>query len=222
MGISLALQRAWLRRGLLASALWPLSVLFGAIAALRRQAFRRGLLHRERVAAPVVIVGNVVAGGAGKTPVVIELVRHLRARALNPGVISRGHGRQARDCREVREDSDPARVGDEPLLIARAGGAPVFVAPSRAQAARALLAAHPECAVIVSDDGLQHERLARDVEICVFDDRGVGNGWLLPAGPLREPWPRRADLVLRTAGAATIGGYELRRRLAPAARRADG
>lgn len=216
-----ALQRAWLRRGPLALLLWPVSLVFGALAAARRLAYRSGLLRSEAVAVPVVVVGNVVAGGAGKTPVVIALVRHLQARGLQPGVISRGHGRRGRDCREVHPDADPAETGDEPLLIARATRAPVFVAPSRIEAARALLAAHPGCRVIVSDDGLQHARLRRDVEICVFDDRGPGNGWLLPAGPLREPWPRPVDLVIGTA-ASGVGGFEVQRQLAPAVHRRDG
>ena len=216
-----ALQRAWLRRGPLACALWPLSLVFGALAALRRLAFRTGVLRSEAVGVPVVVVGNVVAGGAGKTPVVIALVRHLRSRGLQPGVISRGHGRQSRGCRAVDAAADPAQVGDEPLLIARSTAAPVFVARSRVEAARALLAAHPGCRVIVSDDGLQHARLRRAIEICVFDDRGTGNGWLLPAGPLREPWPRPVDLVLRTAGAG-VAGFEVQRQLAPSARRGDG
>ena len=215
------LQRAWLRRGPLACLLWPASLVFGALAGARRAAYRTGLMRSEAVRVPVVVVGNVVAGGAGKTPIVIALVRHLQARGLQPGVISRGHGRRARDCRAVDPTADAAEVGDEPLLIARSTGAPVFVAPSRVAAARALLAAHPGCRVLVSDDGLQHARLRRDIEVCVFDDRGAGNGWLLPAGPLREPWPRPVDLVVRTAGAG-IPGFEVQRRLAAAARRADG
>ncbi|HWI81474.1 tetraacyldisaccharide 4'-kinase [Ramlibacter sp.] len=222
MNLALALQRAWLRRGPLARALWPASLVFATLAALRRLAYRTGLARSQTVAAPVVVVGNVVAGGAGKTPIVMALVRHLQARGLQPGVVSRGHGRRTSDCREVRPDSAAADVGDEPLLVARETRAPVFVAASRVQAARALLAAHPGCRVIVSDDGLQHYRMRRDLEVCVFDDRGAGNGWLLPAGPLREPWPRPVDFVLRTAGAARIGGFEVRRRLAAAARRADG
>lgn len=216
-----ALQRAWLRRGPLALLLWPVSIVFGALAGARRLAYRVGLLRSEAVPVPVVVVGNVVAGGAGKTPVVIALVRHLQARGLQPGVVSRGHGRQGCDCREVRPDADPAETGDEPLLIARSTRAPVFVAASRVEAARGLLAAHPGCRVIVSDDGLQHARLRRDIEICVFDDRGPGNGWLLPAGPLREPWPRPVDMVVRTAGAG-VSGFEVQRQLAPAARRGDG
>jgi tetraacyldisaccharide 4'-kinase len=217
-----ALQLAWLRRGALARLLWPLSLIFGALAALRRGAYRTGLIKSERVRVPVVVVGNVVAGGSGKTPVVMALVEHLRSRGLASGVVSRGYGRTTSDCREVRSDSRASEVGDEPLLMAQTCGVPVFVAPDRVQAARSLLAAHPSTQVIVSDDGLQHYRLERDIEICVFDERGTGNGWLLPAGPLREPWPRKVDLVLRTDAPPGIAGFEVRRRLAPLARRADG
>ena len=217
-----ALQRAWLRRGALARALWPLSLAFGALAGLRRGAYRRGLFKSERVPVPVIVVGNVVAGGAGKTPVVIALVQHLRARGLAVGVVSRGYGRTLRDCHEVRADSTAAQVGDEPLLVARRAGVPVWVAPRRAQAARALLAAHPGTRVIVCDDGLQHYGLQRDIEICVFDEPGIGNGWLLPAGPLRERWPRSADLVLRTGTPVGIAGFDAIRRLSAFAMRADG
>ena len=217
-----ALQRAWLRRGALARVLWPLSLAFGALAALRRAAYRMRLLESERLAVPVVIVGNVVAGGSGKTPVVMAVVDHLRSRGLAAGVVSRGYGRSTSDCREVRPDSRAVEVGDEPLLVAQRCEVPVFVAASRAEAARALLAAHPATQVIVSDDGLQHYRLQRDIEICVFDERGTGNGWLLPAGPLREPWPRSVDLVLRPGAATGISGFEARRRLAAVAVRGDG
>lgn len=222
MAAALALQRAWLRRGPLACLLWPLSLLFGNLAAARRAAFRAGLLRIESLPVPVVVVGNVVAGGAGKTPLVIALVRHLRSRGLEPGVVSRGHGRHGSECLQVDADSDPRAVGDEPLLVARATGAPVVVAASRVAAGRALLAAHPGCRVIVSDDGLQHARMARDIEVCVFDERGTGNGWLLPAGPLREPWPRPVDLVVRSGTPPGIDGFEARRRLAPQLHRADG
>jgi len=217
-----ALQRAWLRRGALARLLWPLSLIFGALAALRRTAFRMHLIGSERLPVPVIVVGNVVAGGSGKTPVVMAIVQHLRSRGLAAGVVSRGYGRSLPGCREVRADSPASAVGDEPLLVARSCEVPVFVAARRVEAARALLAAYPATQVIVSDDGLQHHRLHRDVEICVFDERGTGNGWLLPAGPLREPWPRRVDLVLRTGAPAGIAGFEARRRLAAFARRGDG
>lgn len=207
------LQRAWLERGALARLLWPLSLVFGALAGSRRSLYRAGLLGSERAAVPVVIVGNVVAGGAGKTPSVIAIVQHLRARGTAVGVISRGYGRATDDCREVLPASPPQDTGDEPLLIRRATGAPTFVARKRIEAARALLAAHPQTQLIVSDDGLQHLALARDVEICVFDDRGIGNGWLLPAGPLREPWPRACDLVLHTGDRPAFGGFRARRAL---------
>jgi tetraacyldisaccharide 4'-kinase len=217
-----ALQRAWLQRGGLARLLWPLSLLYGALTALRRGLYRIGWLKTERVGVPVLVVGNVIAGGAGKTPTVIAIVRHLLERGLAVGVISRGHGRTTDDCREVTNDSDPALVGDEPALIRRATGVPVFVARQRIEAARALLARHPAVQLIVSDDGLQHLALARDIELCVFDDRGVGNGWLLPAGPLREPWPRRCDLVLHTGSRPAFAGFSARRSLADHALRRDG
>lgn len=217
-----ALQRAWLRRGAAACALWPISLVFGALAALRRGAYRAGWLKSERVPAPVIVVGNVIAGGSGKTPLVIALVQHLRSRGMAAGVVSRGYGRAGTGCLEARRESDPADTGDEPLLIARACDAPVFVAADRLQAAHALLAAYPATQAIVCDDGLQHYRLRRDIEICVFDERGIGNGWLLPAGPLREPWPRAVDLVVRAGDPPGIGGFAASRRLASHARRADG
>jgi tetraacyldisaccharide 4'-kinase len=216
------LQRAWLHRGVPALLLWPLSLVFGAVAAVRRQLYRLGLQRTERVAVPVVIIGNVVAGGAGKTPVTAAIVEHLDARGIPAGIVSRGYGRRARDCREVRAGSDPHLVGDEPLLLARETGVPVFVAPRRADAARALLRLYPGTRVIVSDDGLQHLALARDIEVCVFDDRGVGNGWLLPAGPLREPWPRAVDLVVTAEGTRGIEGFTVARRLADHAIARDG
>lgn len=216
------LQRAWLERGAVARLLWPLSRLFGLLAWLRRALYGIGWLRTERAGVPVVVVGNVVAGGAGKTPVVMAIVEHLRARGVPSGVISRGHGRRTTDCREVHDDSDPRDVGDEPALVRRSTRAPVFVAARRIDAARALTAKYPDVRVIVGDDGLQHLALARDVEICVFDDRGIGNGWLLPAGPLREPWPRACDLVLHTGARPAFAGFTARRSLADAAVSADG
>ncbi|HSV36628.1 MAG TPA: tetraacyldisaccharide 4'-kinase [Ramlibacter sp.] len=216
-----ALQRAWLRRGALACVLWPVSVLFGALAALRRAAYRAGIFESHRLPVPVIVVGNVIVGGSGKTPVVQAVVEHLQARGLRPGVVSRGYGRRTAGCVEVGPDSPPADVGDEPLLLARNCRVPVFVARARAQAAQALLEAYPATQVVVCDDGLQHYALRRDIEICVFDERGTGNGWLLPAGLLREPWPRPVDLVLR-AGDTPQGGFTVQRRLAAQARQADG
>jgi tetraacyldisaccharide 4'-kinase len=217
-----ALQRAWSGRGPLASALWPVSLVFGGLAWLRRAAYRTGVFKSEPVPVPVVVVGNVVAGGAGKTPIVRAIVDHLTSSGIRAGIVSRGYGRGTADCREVTPDSVAREVGDEPLLLARMCHVPVFVAPVRVDAARALLRAHPKTQVIVSDDGLQHYAMQRDIEICVFDERGTGNGWLLPAGPLREPWPRNADFVLRSADTPHIEAFEVRRRLAGYAVRADG
>ena len=216
------LIQAWTRRGLLAWLLWPISVLFGALAALRRTLYRVGFYKTQRLRVPVLVVGNVVVGGAGKTPVVISLVQHLQASGLRVGVISRGYGRRARDCTEVLPSSPIADVGDEPALIKRVTAAPVFVAASRYEAGVALLTRYPATQVILCDDGLQHLSLHRDLEICVFDDRGVGNGFLLPAGPLREPWPRASDMVLHTGATPAFGGFTAQRSLADHALRADG
>ena len=156
---------------------------------------------------PVVVVGNLVIGGSGKTPLAIELVAQLRARGMRPGVVSRGFGRTSRQTLEVGISSPPAESGDEPLLIRRRADCPVFVASRRAAAARALLAAYPDTNVIIADDGLQHLRLARDFEIAVFDTRGAGNGRLLPAGPLREPLSRLESIDARVAnGPSALAG----------------
>jgi tetraacyldisaccharide 4'-kinase len=152
---------------------------------------------------PVVVVGNIFIGGTGKTPLTIWLVEALRAAGFNPGVVSRGFGSKDAAPRAVGAGSTPAEVGDEPVLIAARSGCPVFVGRARAAAGRALLAAHPEVDVIVTDDGLQHYALARDVEIVLFDGRGVGNGWTLPAGPLREPPSRRRDFTVVNTNALT-------------------
>jgi tetraacyldisaccharide 4'-kinase len=209
-----ALQRAWLRRGALACALWPLSLLFRVVVAARRTAYRAHWFKSEQAGVPIVIVGNVIAGGSGKTPIVQVVVQHLKDRGLAVGIVSRGYGRRTRDCREVRVDSAADEAGDEPLLLVRTTAVPMFVASERMDAVRALLRAYPATKVIVSDDGLQHYAMARDIEICVFDERGTGNGWLLPAGPLREPWPRPVDLILQPA--------MIERSLASEAIRADG
>jgi tetraacyldisaccharide 4'-kinase len=220
--VSPALQRAWLRRGPLAWLLLPLSALYAALALAHRALYRSGLRRTDRLPVPVVVVGNVVAGGAGKTPVVMALLRHLHERGLAAGVVSRGYGRSGDDVIEVHAGDEAARTGDEPLLVKRNAGVPVFVARRRADAARALLHAYPATRVIVSDDGLQHHALARDIEVCVFDARGVGNGWRLPAGPLREGWPRPVDFVLAHGQPPGIEGHPLQRELAAQAVRADG
>ena len=195
------LTRAWLRRGALACALWPLSMLFRALAGLRAALFRAGVMTSTRLPVPVVVVGNIFIGGTGKTPLTIWLVHALRAAGFTPGVISRGHGGSDSAPRQVGQASLAAEVGDEPLLIARRAACPVVVGRDRSAAGAALLAAHPDVTVLVTDDGLQHYALQRDVEIVLFDARGVGNGWLLPAGPLREPASRRRDFTVVNAPA---------------------
>lgn len=217
-----ALLRIWRQRGVAAWLLWPLSLIFQALGALRRALFDLGMLRRESAGVPVIVVGNVVAGGAGKTPVVIALTQHLQQRGLQVGVISRGYGREGDGCAEVHPTSEASDVGDEPALIKLRTGAPVFVARRRVEAARALLQRYPQTQVILSDDGLQHLALRRDIEICVFDDRGVGNGFHLPAGPLRERWPRDVDFVLHSGSQPAFAGYGAKRELADYVQRADG
>jgi tetraacyldisaccharide 4'-kinase len=230
------LLRSWLSRDWLAIALYDVSLLYRAAIAARRWLYARGIFASQKISVPVVIVGNVVAGGAGKTPVVIEIVRHLQAQGWQPGVVSRGVGRAPlpQDVNDsgfvhVTATTPAAQAGDEPALIHHTTHAPVCVGRDRARAAQALLAAHPSVNVIVSDDGLQHLALQRDIEICVFDQRNVGNGWLLPAGPLREPWPRKVDFVLHTTSIPPtshqlqgVSCHCITRQLAPYALRADG
>ena len=205
MGLASHLQRLWfpeplpfsgaekparLADGLLLAGLIPLSWLFRCLVAARRQAYRRGWLASQRLPVPVVVVGNITVGGAGKTPLTLYLAAALRASGRRPGIVSRGYGGSQDGVAAVTPEALPTEVGDEPLLLARESGCPVWVGRDRSAAARALLAAHPECDLILCDDGLQHYGLARDLEIAVCDGRGLGNGRLLPAGPLREPRSR--------------------------------
>lgn len=226
------LVASWQRRGTMAWLLWPLSLIFRVLVALRHGLYRLGWARAEAVRVPVLVVGNVVAGGVGKTPVVLALVAHLQAQGWQVGVVARGHGRTTTDCREVLPSSLAEEVGDECLLIHLRSGAPVFVAHRRVEAAKALLAKYPATQVLVCDDGLQHLALHRDMEICVFDDRGLGNGFMLPAGLLREPWPRPlqsssgcsapVQWVLHTGAQPRFAGFRAQRTLADHAVRADG
>jgi len=189
------LEHLWYRRSAAHILLLPLSGLFALTVALRRALFRAGLLRTHRLPVPVIVVGNLTAGGSGKTPLVLWLTALLRAQGHRPGIVSRGYGGAATGPRAVAPGDDPALVGDEPALLAARSGVPVWIGTDRPAAAGALLAAHPDCTHIVSDDGLQHYALARDFEIAVVDGaRGFGNGWLLPAGPLREPRSRLATV----------------------------
>ncbi|MGV8922130.1 MAG: tetraacyldisaccharide 4'-kinase [Thermomonas sp.] len=174
-----------------------LSVVYATVIALRRRLYRSGIKRSRHPGVPVIVVGNIVAGGTGKTPLTIAIVQRLRAAGFTPGVASRGHGRiNEKVPRWVDAGSDAALSGDEPLLIAHSTGTKVRVDRDRLAAAKAL--AKAGCNVIVCDDGLQHYRLARDIEIEVVDvRRRYGNGRLLPAGPLREPIERAADCTFR-------------------------
>ena len=171
----------------------PLSWLFLLIVLLRRVLYQWGALPSHRLAVPVIVVGNLTVGGSGKTPFVLWLVGKLRDAGWQPGIISRGYGGTTVGIQSVRLDSPSTEVGDEPLLLARRSGVPVVVGRDRVAAGRALLLAHPACNVIISDDGLQHYRLQRAVEVVVFDGRGAGNAHILPVGPLREPLGRLAS-----------------------------
>ena len=223
LGRSLA-DRHWQRRTLLSDLLLIPALLYGGLVALRRAFYRIGILRQRRLPVPVIVVGNVTVGGGGKTPTVVEIGAHLLARGYQVGIVSRGYGRSSADCIEVQPQDSAWRSGDEPVLLRRKLGVPVFVHARRATAARALLARYPDTQVIVCDDGLQHYGLYRDIEVCVMDAQGLGNGKLLPAGPLRQHWPRallsragqRADatLELHTAGTAQSGAFNARRTLA--------
>ena len=195
------LNRIWQKRGLVALLLWPASLLYRLVRALVVGAYWIGLKRPQGVGIPVVVIGNLYTGGTGKTPLVIELVTRLKQRGWHPGVVSRGYGGAAQRPRLVTAGSDASQCGDEPLLIATTTGVPVAVGRDRVAAARLLRTMHPSCNLLVADDGLQHRRLARDFEIAVIHGRGLGNGWLLPAGPLREP-PRR----LRDVDAVVFNG----------------
>ena len=207
------LPKVWQSRSGLARMLTPLSLLFGGLVAARQGLYRSGFFPSVRLPVPVLVVGNVVAGGAGKTPLTIAIVQHLLEQGWRPGVVSRGHGRQTRDTRAVQIDSAPADVGDEPLLIHQKTGVPVWVGSKRSGAGLGLLQTHPDTDILICDDGLQHWALARDLEICVMDERGIGNGWLLPAGPLRETWPKKVDLLLHTGVNSMGGGFQAKRKL---------
>ncbi|MCU0840478.1 MAG: tetraacyldisaccharide 4'-kinase [Thiobacillaceae bacterium] len=185
--------------------LLPLAVLFRVVAWLRRRLYVMGLLPTRRLPVPVVVVGNITAGGSGKTPLTLWLVQALSEAGWRVGVISRGYGGREAGPMAVTATSDPARVGDEPVLIARRAGVPVWIGRRRADAGRALLDAHPDVNLLIADDGLQHYALARDVEIAVVDGASrFGNGLPLPAGPLREPVGRldAVDAVVVNGGSA--------------------
>ena len=205
-------EKEWKRLGGGALIFLPLTLVFAIAVAVRRALFRWRVLPSWRARVPVVVVGNITVGGTGKTPLVIAIVELLRRKGFAPGVVARGYGRVPRReqdplgvVRVYPELATPEHFGDEPVLISRRAEVPVFVSPDRAAAARSLLEVHPEVDVVVSDDGLQHYGLARDVEIAVIDgERLHGNGLMLPSGPLREPVSRlkSVDGIVINVGSA--------------------
>ena len=222
---SARLQREWLTGGPWSAALRPLAWLYRGLLALRRLAYATGLQRTEQLPVPVIVVGNWIVGGAGKTPTTLALLAHLQRRGLRAGVVSRGYGREGDGVHLVTRVSTARDVGDEPLLLHLRGRVPVAVGADRVAAARALLAAEPGLQLLVSDDGLQHWRLPRQVSVLVFDERGLGNGQLLPAGPLRQPPAPLAasDLVVYNAPqpSTALPGFVAERRLAGAVSLAD-
>jgi tetraacyldisaccharide 4'-kinase len=207
------LDAYWQTRNPVAVLLLPLALAFAVLVTIRRALYRLGLLPVRRFPVPVIVVGNLTVGGTGKTPLVIWLADHLRSLGRRPGIVSRGYGGKAGSWPQpVRPDSDPVMVGDEAVVLASRSGCPVCVGPDRPAAVVALLQ-HTGCDLVLSDDGLQHYALGRDLEIVVVDgERRFGNGWLLPAGPLREPRRRlrAVDLVVVNGEAPRAGEYALR------------
>jgi len=215
------LQARWYDTRPAPLALRPLAALYGGAIAIRRSLYAHGLLRSERLPVPVIVVGNLTAGGAGKTPATLAIAQWLQGQGRRPGVMSRGYGRRDRATRKVQPGDAAGMVGDEPLLYV-ASGIPAAVAARRAAAGRLLLEAG--CDVLLADDGLQHYALARDVEVLVVDGRRrFGNGALLPAGPLREPAARaaRCDLVLANGGQPQPGEFAMRLELADAVSLSD-
>ena len=209
------LEQVWYRQAPGGAWLLPLSWLFALLVRARRFCYRRGWFESAHPGRPVVVIGNLTVGGSGKTPLTAWLATALAARGLRVGIASRGYGGRARAPVEVTADSDPAEVGDEPVLLARRSGARVVVARDRLAAARKLA---PAVDLILADDGLQHYRLQRDLEILVVDgERRYGNGRLLPAGPLREPLARAAEVDLVIVNGATAAPGELAMQIEPGA-----
>lgn len=197
------LQKQWRAGSPWQLVLVPLSMVFMALLAIRKALYKLGLLKSSRLSVPLIVVGNISLGGTGKTPMVIYLVEQLQAAGFKPGIISRGYGGRLKSPTPVFAHSNPRLVGDEPVLIAKRTACPVFIGANKVQVGRALLHAHPQCNVIISDDGLQHYALQRDVEIAMVDASAqFGNHRLLPAGPLRESVARlkHVDAVVVTGG----------------------
>ena len=200
-------MKHWARRGALAWLLWPVSLVFGFAVLLRKILYKARILGSTHPGIPVIVVGNLSVGGTGKTPLVIWIAEFLTKRGWTPGIVSRGYGGKVPAPRAATVASDPAEVGDEPILISRRSGCPVWVGPDRVEVAAVLRREAPKVDVLILDDGLQHYRIRRDLEIAVVDARGMGNGFLLPAGPLREPRFRLRTVDAVVAHGGTTPGH---------------
>ncbi|HZV99715.1 MAG TPA: tetraacyldisaccharide 4'-kinase [Methylophilaceae bacterium] len=210
---SQALQNQWYRLAPWHILLIPLSWLFWLLSGLRRLFYKAGLFKSYQLPVPLIVVGNISVGGTGKTPFVIWLAQKLQQSGYRPGIVTRGYGGSATGGMPVHDDSDPSLVGDEPVLLARQSKCPVWMGRDRVTAAQGLLKMYPECNVVISDDGLQHYRLKRDIEIAVVDSsRGFGNGWLLPAGPLREKTSRltKVDAIVCNGDTTATKAYPMK------------
>ncbi|MDO8464092.1 MAG: tetraacyldisaccharide 4'-kinase [Gallionella sp.] len=196
------LENHWHRITPLHLILFPVSLLFRLLVALRHALYRSGMLSSHKLPVPVIVVGNISVGGTGKTPLTLFLAQQLIQHGRHPLIVSRGYGGLEQQPQQVDASSNAQQVGDEPLLMARRNLCPVWIGKDRVVAAQAALQVCPQCDVVLCDDGLQHYRLQRDVEVAVIDGvRGFGNGFMLPAGPLREPVSR-----LQTVDAVVVNG----------------
>lgn len=200
----------WYKDAFFGILLLPIAYVFSDIVRVRRFLYRRGILKSHTLPVPVIVVGNITVGGTGKTPLVIWLAELLKNSGYKPGIISRGYGGLSETWPQVvAENSDVSQVGDEALLIARQTRLPVVVAPLRVDAAKKLLTEF-DCNVVLSDDGLQHYALSRDIEIAVIDgERRFGNGYCLPAGPLREPRERLSSVDFVVVNGDKVEGHEI-------------
>jgi len=199
----------WYRRGAAAWLLWPCSVLFRATVFVRRLLYWLRILRSTHPGIPVVVVGNLTVGGSGKTPLVLWIAQFLKTKGWSPAIVSRGYGAKLEEPRAATVASTAAEVGDEPIVLSRRSGCPVWIGADRARVIAALREQHRDVDLIVLDDGLQHYRLRRDIEIAVLDARGLGNGFMLPAGPLREPASRLKSVAAVISHGSTIRGFSM-------------
>jgi tetraacyldisaccharide 4'-kinase len=200
----------WYRRGPLAWVLWPASIVFGIAVRVRRILYKLRLLRSGHSGLPVIVVGNLTVGGSGKTPLVLWIAEFLKSKGWSPAIVASGYGGKSDAPRAATVAAEPAEVGDEPIVLSRRSGCPVWVGADRLAVIAALREQHPEVDIVILDDGLQHYRLRRDIEIAVVDARGFGNGFLLPAGPLREPKSRLASVdAVVSHDNASVQGFRM-------------